>query len=221
LSDINAIVTSDNELLPEGSQVKFDYENCAKWWKEEYASLWVDHNPPENLEKTYLGNWGITRADLNLEWLQDVPKTSNILEVGAGEGSQLKLLAKQGWIHSVGYDIGNLTDVQGDAASLPFRDDSFDLVFTSGMMIHIPPNLLKDVSREIIRVSRKWYGGFELEGNTPNAFWPVKRSGPMWANQWIEVFRTVSPLDWVRYSRILPLIESNKSPAHLYLLEKN
>jgi pseudaminic acid biosynthesis-associated methylase len=46
--------------------------------------------------------------------------------------------------------------VDGTAARLPFPDDAFDLVFTAGVLIHIPLPDLQDVLRGIHRVSRKY-----------------------------------------------------------------
>lgn len=46
--------------------------------------------------------------------------------------------------------------IDGDAADLPFRKDSFDLVMTCGLLIHIPPAQIQQVVEEIARVSRRY-----------------------------------------------------------------
>ncbi len=42
------------------------------------------------------------------------------------------------------------------AAALPLADTSFDLVFTSTVLIHVPDEALAAAMREIHRVSRRW-----------------------------------------------------------------
>ncbi|PJE81442.1 methyltransferase type 11 [Candidatus Pacearchaeota archaeon CG10_big_fil_rev_8_21_14_0_10_32_42] len=42
------------------------------------------------------------------------------------------------------------------AFEIPFEDNSIDLVFTNGVLIHINPNKLKDAMSEIVRVSKKY-----------------------------------------------------------------
>ena len=45
---------------------------------------------------------------------------------------------------------------EGNASKLPFEDNSMDLVFTSGVLIHISPDDLLQACSEIHRVSRKY-----------------------------------------------------------------
>jgi hypothetical protein len=54
------------------------------------------------------------------------------------------------------------------ARELPFADDSFDLVFTTGVLIHQSPDELPRVMDEIVRCSRRYvlcgeYRADELE----------------------------------------------------------
>lgn len=42
--------------------------------------------------------------------------------------------------------------IEGNAATMPFADASFDFVFCAEVLEHVPPNILPDVCREIERV---------------------------------------------------------------------
>ncbi|MGB0041666.1 MAG: pseudaminic acid biosynthesis-associated methylase, partial [Terriglobales bacterium] len=50
---------------------------------------------------------------------------------------------------------------EGSALKIPFPDASFDLVFTSGLLIHIAPQDLPVAMNEIHRCARGWIWGFE------------------------------------------------------------
>jgi len=91
-----------------------------------------------------------------------------ILEVGCNIGLNLTRLAADGHFAVTGIDLNgyalqearrrlpHANLLRATAYRLPFADESFDLVFTCGVLIHIPPESLDDAIREIHRVSRRW-----------------------------------------------------------------
>jgi len=54
-----------------------------------------------------------------------------------------------------------------DAYRIPLADDSFDLAFTNGVLIHVPPDRLPFAMREIARVSRRFILCSEYFSDTP------------------------------------------------------
>lgn len=91
-----------------------------------------------------------------------------VLEIGLGQGADAEELVKRGAIYS-GIDLTQesvkrvrmrfeLKDLpferveQGSALEMPFDDDSFDVVFSHGVLHHIPA--IRTASREIARVLR-------------------------------------------------------------------
>ena len=97
------------------------------------------------------------------------PRPASALEVGCNIGRNLVALRGFiGDIHAVepnaeavrlaranpaleGVDIR-----EGDAFALPYADESIDLVFTSGVLIHVAPEDLARAVREIVRVARHY-----------------------------------------------------------------
>ena len=57
--------------------------------------------------------------------------------------------------------------VDAVAMSLPFEDASMDLVFTSGVLIHVSPDDLAQACREIHRVSRRFVLAIEYFSDQP------------------------------------------------------
>ena len=94
----------------------------------------------------------------------------SVLEVGCNTGPNLGIIKT--WMSSFrdiwGCDINPYNiqqcrarwpDIQAVYASgfdLPFRDGYFDLVFTSGVLIHQKPTEVESMMQEIIRVSGKY-----------------------------------------------------------------
>ncbi|XBQ16433.1 MAG: pseudaminic acid biosynthesis-associated methylase [Oceanicaulis sp.] len=95
---------------------------------------------------------------------------ASVLEVGCNEGINLHALsaltgarlaavepnaAARERVKASGVAAaGDIVD--GSAQALPFEDGAFDLVFTTGVLIHIHPDDLGAAVDEICRVSRRW-----------------------------------------------------------------
>ena len=99
----------------------------------------------------------------------DVDRAGRWLDVGSGLGETTRLLTQ--FLHSTGECIGLEQDPalievardqewgdhkvsfrEGDAMALPFDDDSFDLVFTRFLLVHLPGPLV--ALREMFRVTK-------------------------------------------------------------------
>jgi pseudaminic acid biosynthesis-associated methylase len=93
---------------------------------------------------------------------------ASVLEVGCNVGANLQWIAKHvdsAHIYGVDVNAGALdrlhqrlpaiNAIRSIGRELPFRDRWFDLVFTSGVLIHQPDSTLPLVMSEVVRVSRK------------------------------------------------------------------
>lgn len=96
-------------------------------------------------------------------------KPQSILEAGCGFGRNLKFLTDNDIIANriTGIDISSVLLAQArlsksvrliraNVLSLPFSSHSFDLVFTHGLLMHLPPSQLPRALSELIRVSQKY-----------------------------------------------------------------
>ena len=93
-----------------------------------------------------------------------IPPQAQILEVGFGSGRILSRLAKELDCRCVGVD---LEAIKGSGFILPFKDNSFDAVYSEGVLEHFPQAQSEAMLREHVRVCRE--GGLVIV-SVPNKF---------------------------------------------------
>ena len=144
-------------------------------WKSDFGREYTDRNTlsPEALDALYLKNYGVSRSAINESALRNIKQHAGLLEVGCNTGNQLLLLQKMGYANLSGIELQpyafeiaqqRLPAVSlklGSATAIPYADSSFDVVFTSGVLIHISPDDLPRAMDEIHRCSRTYIWGLE------------------------------------------------------------
>ncbi|PPR64335.1 MAG: hypothetical protein CFH10_00274 [Alphaproteobacteria bacterium MarineAlpha4_Bin2] len=145
-------------------------------WRGKFGDSYTDRNTadPERLAN-------VTRAFREiLSHIGDDPPAS-ILEVGANLGGNIRALktitdAKLFAVEPNGKARGIMVDegvlpadyvTDATAGDLPFDNGQIDLVFTSGVLIHIPHDYVERAYNEMHRVARRYVLSIEYFSPTP------------------------------------------------------
>jgi spore coat polysaccharide biosynthesis protein SpsF len=147
-------------------------------WRGSFGDAYTDRN-----EAT--AEQIISVASAYEQILEHLPKPlpSSILEVGANIGVNLRALSRltdarlfavepnaKARKRLIDDDVLPKDQIfNATAASLPFDDSSIDLVFTSGVLIHVPPEGIDTAYAEIHRVSARYILSLEYFSPTPEA----------------------------------------------------
>ena len=174
-------------------------------WSSSFGDEYTERNMPDdatiqNRMSFWTGNIGILPAIPN-----------SILEVGCNVGSNL--IAIDNMYQIVGekrpeifYNEINLKarqiikeqnphfkDVAGDASFLHMDNAQADLVITCGLLIHIRPDSLKDVMKEIYRVSRRYIICAEYFSAEPREVRYRGQDDMLWTrdfgSEWLDNFK--------------------------------
>ncbi|MDP4176912.1 MAG: methyltransferase domain-containing protein [Bacillota bacterium] len=205
-----------------------------KLWLSDFGQEYTERNilNPNKLNEAYIGNYGVDRIEMNEEFIKNLGlENKKILEVGCNVGNQLRLLQQMGFNNLYGIELQpyavqrakdltkGINIIQGVADDIPFKDEYFDLVFTSGVLIHIAPENLSNVMKEIIRCSKKYIWGFEYYLET---FMEVEYRGnnnALWKGDYSK--------EYIKYNPELKLIKqklykylNNENVDFMYLLSK-
>lgn len=169
-----------------------------KFWQGQKGKEYAGRNPqnPKEMDALYLKDYDITRSEMNQRFLGKLPRDIKILEVGCNIGVQLWMLHDMGFKHLVGIDVQPIKKASScwafklaPAQAIPFKDKYFDLVFTSGLLIHIPPHELPRVMEEIYRVTNQYIFGFEYYAEHLTNIPYYGESDILWAGNYHELLR--------------------------------
>jgi pseudaminic acid biosynthesis-associated methylase len=202
-------------------------------WIGDFGREYTDRNghTPDQLDQFYLQTYGVTRTDLNRRFLEGIPKAAHILEVGCNMGTQLLLLKEMGFSCLSGVEIqsyalerarerlGNANLLQASALSLPFPDRHFDLVFTSGVLIHIAPAELPNALAEIHRCAKQWIWGLEYYAPQMTEINYRGFDSLLWKTDYAHLYReTFDDLELVKEERLRYL--GNQNTDTMFLLRR-
>lgn len=186
-------------------------------WTGDFGAKYTKRNDLSTREMEKQAKWmlGKNYKELFTE-LIGTKKIQNLLEVGCNVGKKLEIISnvtnsklygiepQQGAVETVHRRLPNLNVIQGTAYDLPFKDNFFDLVFTSVVLIHIPPKALRLAMREICRVSNKYIMGLEYWENRPTQAIYHGKNDLLW--------KTDFPRQYLKYNSRLKLVKEMVVP---------
>ena len=163
-------------------------------------------------------------------FLSKLNKDIKILEVGCNIGKQLEILKSAGFNNLWGIDINEkalyvaknnkkFNIVYGSAFDLPFKDNFFDLVFTSFVLIHIHPDDEAKAIREMYRVTNKYIFGIEYFSEECEEVVIRGHKNRCWKRNFPSLFRKEYPKLAIMKKKQLPYLR-DKNVDIIYLLKK-
>jgi pseudaminic acid biosynthesis-associated methylase len=176
--------------------------NQVKFWSGDFGKEYTDRNPNNvnQMDELYIETFGVNRQQMNVEFLNSIPKNARILEVGCNVGVQLQILQKMGFTNLYGIEIQsyavekaksltkNINIIQGSGFDIPFKDNYFDLVYTSGVLIHISPADLTVIMKEISRCSNSLIWGFEYFSEKIEDIKYRENTGFLWKANYAQLY---------------------------------
>ncbi len=207
-----------------------------QFWAGDFGQQYTDRNTRDRAEwdAFYRQSWGLTKTDMNAQFIGDLPRDARILEVGANTGMQLRGLQDMGFTNLYGVELQAyavekskqqtqyINLIQGSGFELPFRDNYFDVVCTNGVLIHIAPADLPRIMGEMVRCSRRFIWGFEYYNPDLTAVPYRGNEGFLWKADYAALFRQQFPELKLVKQTLYPYVnaaEGNNQDV-MYLLEK-
>jgi pseudaminic acid biosynthesis-associated methylase len=171
-------------------------------WDGQFGKEYTDRNDItlEEMDLLYQRNYGVARTAMNAEFVGDIDRSARILEVGSNVGNQLLFLQKAGFKQLYGIELqsyavelskrrtSGINIIEGSALDIPFKDRFFDLVFTSGVLIHISPADINTALDEILRCTKRYVWGFEYYADTYTSVPYRGRTDLLWKTDFAKLY---------------------------------
>ncbi len=202
-------------------------------WMGGFGKRYTDRNALTlaEMEGIHQRRYGFTRMELNREVLGNMDRSMTILEVGANIGNQLLCLKRMGFTRLCGVELQryalciarsrtrNIPLVQADGFQLPFQDDAFDMLLTSGFLIHIHPSKFKEIASEIYRCAREYIWGLEYYADERTEILYRERQSLLWKADYSKLYQGLfNGLEVVQEKRLPYLLGNNEDT--MFLLRK-
>lgn len=172
------------------------------FWSGNFGKEYTKRNPSseKDWEQFYLETWGKSRLEMNNISIGAISKDAKILEVGCNIGMQLIGLQKMDYKNLYGIEIQSyavekakentkgINIIQGSGFDIPFKDGYFDMVYTSGVLIHIHPNDLPKMMDEMYRCSNKYIWGWEYYADDVTEINYRGNKGFLWKANYAQLF---------------------------------
>jgi len=114
----------------------------------------------------------------------------------------------------------NINIIKGDVFNIPFKDNFFDLVFTSGVLIHINPHDVKRALREIYRCSKKYIWGFEYYADKYTEILYRGQKNLLWKANFLKIYQDIFPDLKVVKMKFLKYLDNDNIDL-MFLLKKS
>lgn len=204
-------------------------------WKGQFGKAYTDRNALsiDDFEKTYTVKYGTTRTALNKLFLNKINRSARVIEVGSNIGTQLLCLQKMGFKNLYGIEPQNyaaqkakensegINVIKGDAFDIPFKDGYFDIVFTSGVLIHINPKDIKKALKEIYRCSAKYIWGFEYYSDKYEEIPYRGKKNLLWKTNFAKIYTDTFPDLKIIKIKLLKYLENDNIDSMFLLERKN
>ena len=126
----------------------------------------------ENVNQRYVEQLGISVEGILSEFFSDIDRETEILEFGCNVGLNLEGLKNIGFKKLTGVEINENVCKLAKERNPSFNiinssienfktNKKYDLVFTSGFLIHINPKSINSILTKILSFSKKYIWGLE------------------------------------------------------------
>ncbi len=196
----------------------------TSFWEGDFGKEYTDRNSrdAELWDSFYIKNWGLTKIEMNEKCFGELSRDIKILEVGCNTGMQLEGLQRMGFKNLYGLELQpyavekakeytkGINIVQGSGFDIPFKTEYFDLVCTNGVLIHISPDDLGVIMKEIYRCTKKYIMGFEYYADNLVDLNYRGKEGYMWKADYSQL-----------YIQNIPKLSISKKTLYSYVAEEN
>ncbi len=179
--------------------------NQREFWLGEFGDSYMQRNNNiDKINEEYAKETGISVEQIFHKFFDKVNRKSKILELGCNIGLNLNMLQKMGFTNLSGVELNKkaLDIAQKNNNDITFINSSienfktsetYDLVYTADVLIHIHPSALKSIINKIINLTNNYIFGFEYYSDNLTEIKYRNYSNVCWKQNFPFVFKKLLP----------------------------
>ena len=117
-------------------------------------------------------------------------------------------------------NVKGIDIIQASGFNIPFKDNYFELVFTNNVLIHISPEDILKVLKEMNRVSSKYIYGFEYFSEEYESVKYRNHEDLLWKTDFEKLFLNNFPKYKSIFSKKYPCLNFKGNIDKAYIIEK-
>lgn len=199
------------------------------FWSSEKGEEYMNRNLTlENVNQRYVEQLGISVEGILSEFFSDIDRETEILEFGCNVGLNLEGLKNIGFKKLTGVEINENVCKLAKERNPSFNiinssienfktNKKYDLVFTSGVLIHINPKSINSILTKILSFSKKYIWGLEYFSEEISEVSYRGSQDICWKQNFPEKFKEINPkLQYVKEQKYNYIGTDNFDIAYLF-----
>ena len=183
-----------------------DTDNQKNFWENEFGTHYIERNKTlSEINEFYKQQTGITQEEIFTNFFSGINRKYKILEIGCNIGLKLSILKKMGFSNLVGLEVNktayeiarknnpDVSFINSSVEEFKPNGEQFDLVYTSGVLIHIHPSSLDAIIKKIVNLTNEYIFGFEYYSDTLMEIPYRGHSNVCWKQNFPLLFKKLFP----------------------------
>lgn len=176
-----------------------------EFWMGDFGTNYLNRNNTiETVNELYKKQTGITVEKIFNNFFDKINRECTIIELGCNIGLNLSILNKMGFKNLTGLEINetafslakkNNPDINFINSSIENFEttETYDLVYTAGVLIHINPDTLPLIITKMNHLSKKYIFGFEYYSDNLVEIKYRNHDNSCWKQNFPELIKKLNP----------------------------
>ncbi len=185
------------------------------FWSGNQGKSYIERNNSLELaNRLYKERTGITHQEVFQEYFENLDRDICILELGCNVGINLGILENMGFKKLTGLEINQeaieiarkkypkIKFIHCSIENFDCNDNEYDLVFTTGVLIHINPSNINKIIHKMMRLTKKFIFGFEYFSEKLTEIEYQGHSNLLWKQDFPTLFSNLRNLKLIKKRKI-------------------
>jgi len=177
-----------------------------EFWMGKFGDDYSERNLDiDQVNAYYKNKTGFSQDEILEKFFSGIDKSSEIIEIACNIGIKLSILKRLGFNNLYGLEINkrayelakkknpDITFIHSSFEDYDPKGKQFDVVYTSGVLIHMNPSVVTQIIHKMVSFSKRYIFGFENYADDLTEVNYRGHSNQLWKQNYPQLFRNLYP----------------------------